>query len=130
MAQELQELAKTPWTREQWIDQVRCVQDGGDDTPDTGEEEHGTSVYSIMRKADMIRQAAFGVVRKATNAQNDPLRRARDIASRGGILDETFLSYLYDYLQICLEWAAICYKCRTMKEQEILNVTERHCIRF
>ena len=33
MAQELQELAKTPWTREQWIDQVRCVQDGCDDTP-------------------------------------------------------------------------------------------------
>ena len=67
-----------------------------------------------MRKADMIREAALGVVRKGnTNAQNDLLRRARDIASRGGILDETFLSYLYDYLQICLEWAAICYKCRT-----------------
>ena len=112
MAQELQELAKTPWTREQWIDQVRCVQDGCDDTPNE-EEEHGTSLDSIMRKAAMIRNAAIGVVRKETKAQNDLLRRARDIASRGGLLDETFLSYLYDYLQICLEWAAIWYKCRT-----------------
>ena len=50
MAQEVQELAKTPWTREQWIDQVRCVQDGCDDTPNEEEEEHGTSLHSIMRK--------------------------------------------------------------------------------
>ena len=105
MAQELRELAKTPWTHEQWIDQVRCVQDGCDDTPND-EEEHGTL-------EGMIKQAALGVVRKEINAQNDLLRRARDIASRGGILDETFLSYLYDYLQICLKRAAIWYRCQT-----------------
>ena len=90
-----------------------CAGDGCDDTPNDEEEEPGTSLDSITRKAAMIRKAAIGVVRKATKAQNDPLSRARDIDSRGGILDVTFLSYLYDYLQICLEWAAIWYKRRT-----------------
>ena len=116
----------------QWIDQVRCVQDGCDDTPNDEEEEHGTSLDSILRKAAMIRKAAIGLVRKEIKAQNDLLRRARAIASRGGILDETFLSYLYDYLQICLEWAAIWYNAKQqlgMKEQEVLKVTERHCVR-
>ena len=75
MAQELQELAKTPWTREQWIDQVRCVQDDCDDTPNADEEEHGTSLDSIMRKAAMIRKTAIGLVAKKIKAQNDLLRR-------------------------------------------------------
>ena len=59
------------------------MQDGCDDTPND-EEKHGAL-------EDMIKQAALGVVRKETNVQNDLMRRTRDIASRGGILDEKFV---------------------------------------
>ena len=45
IAQELQELAKTPWIRDQSIRQVSWVQDGCDHTPN--EEEDGTSLEAM-----------------------------------------------------------------------------------